>query len=150
MTAPQLTLVSTLHVDVAAPVVVGETAQGTRRLIPILGGAATGRLAGRVLPGGADYQILRRDNVTELEARYVVETQFGLVYVVNHGLRHGPAEAMERLARGETVDSALIYFRAAPRFETAAAELQWLTRALFLCKGARHPAHVELQFYEVL
>ncbi|MDE2361705.1 MAG: DUF3237 domain-containing protein [Hyphomicrobiales bacterium] len=146
---PSLEPVADVAVDVGAPIVVGETSAGLRRVVPILGGVATGRIAGRILPGGADFQILKRDDVTELEARYVIETAGGLVYVVNNGVRSGPKHVMDALARGEKVDPALVYFRAIPRFETAAPDLLWLTRKIFVCSGVRLPDKVVLRFYEL-
>ena len=148
----KLVHVADLKVLVGAPVEIGDTPAGARRMIPILGGEATGpRLKGQVLGGGADYQILRRDGVTELQARYVLELEGGAkVYVENNGLRHGPPELMERMRRGEQVDPKQIYFRATPRFETADKNYLWLTRHIFLCEGVRLPTRVELAFYQVL
>jgi hypothetical protein len=147
--APTLVPIAELSVEVGAPIVVGETPAGLRRVIPITGGTATGRINGRVLPGGADFQILKRDDVTELEARYVIETPTGLVYVVNNGVRSGPKHVMDALARGEKVDPSLVYFRAVPKFETAAPDLQWLTRKIFICAGARMPDRVLMRFFEL-
>jgi hypothetical protein len=140
-----------LTAHVASPIDVGDGPHGRRRVIPILGGTFEGeRLSGRVLPGANDYQIIRRDGVLELEARYVIETTDGaLVYVENRGLRDGPADLLAAQARGEMVDHRQIYFRAAPRFETAAAHYQWLTRRLFISAGKRLPASVELAFFEI-
>lgn len=154
MTAPPIAMptlepVAELNVEVASPIVIGETAAGIRRVIPITGGTVTGKINGRVQPGGADFQILRRDDVTELEARYVIETDEGLVYVVNNGIRTGPKAIMDALARGELVDQSQIYFRAIPRFETAAPSLQWLTKRIFICAGARLPDRVVLRFFEL-
>lgn len=148
---PALVHVADLNVEIGAPIVVGTTPHGLRRVIPITGGTVEGlRLAGRILPGGADFQNIRDDGLAELHARYVIEASSGaLVYVENTGIRHGPREAIERLNRGETVDPALIYFRTVPRFETASPALAWLTRGIFLCSGARHPDRVQLSFFEV-
>lgn len=148
---PTLTPLADLAVSVGPPIEVGTGPHGRRRVIPILGGTVTGeRLSGRILPGGNDYQIIRADNVLELQARYVVETPSGaLIYVENTGMRDGPAELLARQAAGESVDPALIYFRTAPRFETAAPDYQWLTRRIFLACGARRPDRVELRFFEV-
>jgi hypothetical protein len=149
--APILTHVADLAVDVGPPIDVGIGPHGRRRVIPILGGTVTGaRLSGRVLSGANDYQIIRADGVLELQARYVIETADGaLIYVENNGLRDGPAGVLARQAAGEVVDPALIYFRAAPRFETAAPDYHWLTRRIFIATGARRPAHVEIRFFEV-
>jgi hypothetical protein len=137
--------------QVASPIEVGDTPQGARRTIPILSGRVSGpRLSGRLLEGGVDYQLIRPDGLAEIHARYIIETEGGArVYVENTGIRHGPPEAMARLRRGEPVDPALIYFRTVPRFETAAPELAWLQRSIFICAGARLPQAVELRFFEV-
>jgi Protein of unknown function (DUF3237) len=149
--APGLRFVADIRVEVSQPTTIGETGTGLRRIVPILGGTVKGpRLGGRVLPGGADYQILRADGVMELEAKYVLETTSGaLIYVVNRGLRHGPKEAVEKLMRGEAVDPNLIYFRAVPSFETAAPEFRWMMKSLFICSGTRLPNQVRLRLYEI-
>jgi hypothetical protein len=72
------------------------------------------------------------------------------ICVENIGLRHGPADAMERFERGEEVDPSLIYFRTTPRFETAAESYLWLTRQLFAAEGVRRPDRVELALYQTM
>jgi hypothetical protein len=143
--------IADLLVTVGEPIEVGQTAAGFRRLIPITGGVARGpEIRGSILPGGADFQIIRHDGVAELHARYAIRTEDGAVlYIENNGLRHGPAEAMERLRRGEPVEPGLIYFRSAPRFETGAVEYQWLARHLFVAEGVRRPDCVELAIYRI-
>lgn len=151
----QLTHVADVTALVGTPIEIGKTAAGVRRMVPILGGEVSGpRLNGRILPGGADYQLIRSDGVAELQARYVIETEEGSrIYVENSGLRHGPAEAMERLRRGEPVDPALIYFRTTTKFEveiSAQAEAySWLARHVFVCAGVRHPDRVQIAVYQV-
>ena len=150
--ALQLEHVTNLFVEVAAPVEIGETGLGRRRVIPITGGRATGpKLNGIILNSGADFQIVQNDGVTKLEAKYVIEVEGdGRIYVDNFGLRHGPPDVMERLLRGESVDPALIYFRCSPRFETGVESLRWLSRNIFVGSGARHPNHVEIAVWQVL
>jgi hypothetical protein len=149
--APTLTFFADLSVQVASPQEVGRTARGLRRLIPILGGEAVGTgWRARVLPGGADFQLVVSETLAELDARYVLETDAGdLIYVQNRAIRSGPPELMARLVRGEPVDPALIYFRCSPRFETAAASLRWINERLFVGTGARHPDQVVMTFFEV-
>ena len=148
---PGLTLVTDLTVLVAPPIDVGETPHGGRRIVPLLGGTFSGpRLNGRMIPGGSDFQYWRGDGCTEIHARYVLETGEGaLIYAENTGLRHGPPEAMERLARGLPVDPAQIYFRSVARLETSAKDLGWLNRGIFLCSGARFPDRVLIRIFEV-
>src|SRR5689334_1077395 len=129
----------------------GDTPLGRRRIIPITGGRFEGeRLRGRVLPGGADWQIIRPDGVADLDARYTLETSDGaLVYVRNKGYRHGPAEVIQRLGRGEAVDPSLYYMRTTPRFETGDPRYKWLNLLVCVATAARRPAAVELDVYEV-
>ena len=139
------------EITLAPPQELGATPLGRRRVIPITGGSFRGeRLAGRVLPGGADWQVIRADGVAELDARYTLETEDrGLIYVRNFGYRHGPAEVIQRLAAGEPVDPALYYMRTTPRFETGAERYQWLNRIVCVATGARRAAAVELEVFEV-
>jgi hypothetical protein len=144
--------VTDLMVTVAAPIEIGATHAGTRRVIPITGGEAKGPgLRGQVLPAGADFQVLRHDGVIDLHARYAIQTGDGaMIYVENTGLRHGPADAMEKLQRGEEVDASLLYFRTTPRFETGAEPYLWLTRHVFVAEGIRRTDCVELAVYQIL
>ena len=149
---PRLVFAFSLHIKVAAPLVIGDVPGGLRRVVPIMGGTVEGpRLRGRVLPGGADIQIIRPDGLTGITARYVIEAGDGaLITVENTGLRRGPPEAMAKILRGEAVDPALIYFRTAPRFETGAPAHAWLMRGLFVATAERHPEHVAIAVFEVL
>ncbi len=139
------------EIALAAPQELGDTPQGRRRIIGITGGRFSGeRLSGRVLPGGADWQLVRADGVADLDARYTLETADGaLIYVRNRGYRHGPAEVLARLARAEDVDPALYYMRTTPSFETGHARYAWLNRIVCVATGARRPAAVELEVYEI-
>ena len=139
------------EITLAPPQELGDSPLGRRRIIPITGGTFRGeRLSGRVLPGGADWQLIRQDGVAELDARYTLETEDkALIYVRNFGYRHGPADVIKRLAAGEPVDPALYYMRTTPRFETGAERYKWLNRIICVATGARRAAAVELDFYEV-
>jgi len=139
------------EITLAPPQELGETPLGRRRIIAITGGSFRGeKLTGRVLPGGADWQIVRSDGVSELEARYTLETNDrALIYVRNRGFRHGPADILAKLAAGEPVDPSLYYMRTTPLFETGAPHYQWLNRIVCVASGARRAAAVELDVYEV-
>jgi hypothetical protein len=147
--APALEHVADLIVRVSEPIDIGETPQGRRRLVPILEGQVRGVLCGRVLPGGADVQLIT-PTLTTMQARYVIESEHGeLIYVENSGLRAADPQVMARLNRGEVVEPALVYFRTVPRFETAAPRLSWLMSSLFVASGARYPDRVELSVFLV-
>ncbi len=148
---PELNFFADLSVQVDKPHEVGQTHHGVRRLIPILGGQVQGQgWTGRVLPGGADFQLIVNDRMAELDARYVIEVDGGdLIYVQNRAVRAAAPEVMARLVRGEPVDPASVYFRCSPSFETASASLAWITERLFVGTGARHPDRVVMRFFEV-
>jgi hypothetical protein len=130
----------------------GQTPYGERRIIDIVGGTVDGpKLKGKILPGGADWQIVRADGVVHLTARYTAETEArGLILINAEGYRHGPAEVMARLARDETVDPAFYYFRTFMRFETADPASSWLNRILAIGTGARQKGAVQIDVFEVL
>jgi hypothetical protein len=139
------------EIALAQPQELGDTPLGRRRIIGITGGRFAGeRLSGRVLAGGADWQVIRADGVADLDARYTLETaDGGLIYVRNRGYRHGPAEVLKRLASGENVDPSLYYMRTTPSFETGDARYTWLNRIVCVATGARRAAAVELDVFEV-
>ncbi len=149
--APALKFFADLSVSIDAPQELGVTVRGKRRLIPIVGGEVTGNgWRARVLPGGADFQLIVSDTMAELDARYMLETDGGdLIYVTNRAVRSGSADAMARLVRGEAVDASLIYFRCVPSFETASTSLKWISERMFLGTGARFPDKVAMRFFEV-
>jgi hypothetical protein len=141
----------TIHAELEAIMNLGHTPYGERRVIGITGGTVGGpKLSGRILPGGADWQIIRGDGVADIQARYAIETDAGArILVTSDGLRHGPSAVMERLARGDSVDPALYYFRTVMRFETADPTVDWLNRILALARGQREANSVRLDVYEV-
>ncbi len=150
--APQLEFLMEAHVSVGPAQEIGHAPAGERRIIPITGGTFEGpALRGRVLPGGADWQIVRPDNTAELDARYTLETESGgLIYVRNRAIRHGSPEVLRKLREGIPVDKSEYYFRCTPVFETAIPELQWMTRAIFVGDGERFPDTVTIRFWRVL
>jgi hypothetical protein len=140
-----------IHADLGEIVDAGTTPYGGRRTIEILGGRVEGKLTGRILTGGADWQIIRSDGVADIQARYVIEADSGArVLVTSNGLRHGPPEVLAAIARGEPVDPSQYYFRTVLRFEASDARLDWLNRIIGLARGARERLAVKLDVYEVL
>lgn len=154
MTTPSLATkyVFSLSIKVGTPIVVGDLGYGIRRVIPVLGGSVQGEgIKGTIHSGGADFQVIRPDGFTELEAKYAFELDDGaVVYIENIGVRFGPKDALDRIAQGEAVDPALIYFRSVPKFETGHPRYRWLMQNLFIGVGARHPDRVELAVHQVL
>ncbi len=129
----------------------GDIGHGVRRVIPIIGGDVKGEVNGKVHPFGADFQIIRPNELIELEAKYAFETDDGAtVYVENKGIRFGPLELLQKLKRGEPVDPKLIYCRTSPKFETGHNKYRWLMEHLFVAAVARHAARVVIDVHMVL
>ncbi|MDE1993400.1 MAG: DUF3237 domain-containing protein [Rhizobiaceae bacterium] len=130
----------------------GETPNGPRRVRVIYGGRFEGeRLSGRVLDGGSDWQIVRPDGYTVLDVRLTIETDDGaMIYMTYGGLRHGPADVMARIEKGEVVDPASYYFRINPMFETASAKYDWLNGILGIGIGHRFEQGLVYNVFEVL
>jgi hypothetical protein len=149
--APALVFAFELRAQVGEPTEIGEVPHGRRRIVPILGGTVRGPLLNAtVIPGGADWQLIQPDGFSELDTRYTLETDTGeRVYVQNAGIRHASPDVMEKLLAGQIVDPKLVYFRTVPKFETAAPELQWLARSVFVGIGERFPNEVVVRFYRL-
>jgi len=140
-----------LEIDVESPIEIGQTGDGQRRIIPILGGTVSGEIEGTVLEAGADYQLYRDRRPTELVAKYAFETTDGdRVYVENRGIRVADPETKARLREGKPVEPEDVYFCSVPEFETAAPELEWLTESVFVAAGTRQPTGVRLAVYRVV
>src|SRR6202158_5558676 len=150
--ALQTKYVLSLAIKVGAPLGAGDFAYGVRRMVAVLRGDVRGEgIKGSILPCGADFQTIRPNGFTELEAKYAFEMDDGaIVYIENVGIRFGPKELLDRIAKGETVDPALIYFRSVPKFETGAEKYRWLMENLFIGVGARHPDRVVIDVHQVL
>lgn len=140
-----------LNVSVEPPIDVGPAPTGHRRIVPISGGTMAGPvLRGKVLPGGADFQVLHGPELTELDARYIVETDDGaLIHVQNSAIRHGSAGDIARLNRGESVDPTAIYFRCSLRLSTASEEWAWLNQIVAVGTGERFPDFVRIAVFIV-
>jgi Protein of unknown function (DUF3237) len=130
----------------------GAAPPGERRVVPILGGIFEGKeLGGEVLAGGADWQWRWADGTLAIDAHYALRERRGaLIEVRSQGLRAGPPEVLERLARGEAVPAGDYYFRTVLRFTTGDAPLGWLNRIIGIATAARHARRVELDVYRLL
>jgi len=149
---PQFEFLMSLAVDVGEVVSMGAAPLGERRVIGILGGTFEGpEMRGEVLPGGADWQVARKDGVLDLDARYALKEQAGgLIRVVSQGYRHGSSDVLAALARGEDVDPAKYFFRTIMRFETGAPYLEWLNKTIAVATAERKARQVLLSAYRLL
>lgn len=150
---PSLEHLCDLAVTIAAPVEIGLTPAGLRRMIPITGGTVNGpRMNGKVLAGGADFQlILGGGTQAHLDARYVIELDDGCrVFVQNTALRVASLENSQRIMQGQPVHPDEVYFRCQPKLEATTAAWAWLNELQCIGTGRRAPDGVFLSFYRVL
>ena len=146
---PSLEHVCDLQVSLAPILEMGRGRAGERRIIPIIGGRVSGPLLrGRILKLGADWQTNFVDGLAELDTRYAMETEDGaIIEIVNIGYRHGPAEVMDAINRGESVSPDDDYMRTHARLETGDRRYAWVNRTLFVGVGARHKQSVQLRLF---
>jgi muconolactone delta-isomerase len=148
----RLTPVYRLEATVGQPLELGETRYGRRRIVPLTGGTFTGPdLSGTLLPGAsADWQTVLPDGTALGEIRYTLQTKEGdLLYVQSRGVRHGSADVLARLRRGEEVDPSEYTFRTSTQIETAAPGLDWLNKGVFIGVAGRRPGGVIYETYLV-
>jgi hypothetical protein len=131
----------TVRIIAAPSQKIGAIPHGMRTIVPVTGGDFEGpRLRGRIVPGGGDWLLLRSDEVLELDLRITLETDDqALIHMSFQGLRHGPADVIARLGRGEVVDPASYYFRTVPRFETSAEKYAFLNRIISVSVSETRP-----------
>ena len=126
---------------------------GWRSAVYVDGGEIDGPLMkGKAVPNsGGDYAHFRPDDTAVFDARYMLETDDGVIIQIrNKGLRHGPPDVMARLAAGDEVDPAEYYFRTVPEFIAPNGKYEWMNRSIFICSGARYPAGIKLWVWRVL
>jgi Protein of unknown function (DUF3237) len=134
----------------------GVTRAGHRRVVPIAGGRVGGlpggqtRLDAEILPGGADWQVVRPDGTIEIDTRYSARTPAGEhLHFRTAGVRSGPPDVLAALLRGEDVDPASYYFRVAVYLETSAPRLAFLERSIFIASAVRGADSVSYTAYRV-
>ena len=142
---PGLEFVCELRVNCGPAYTVGQTAHGTRVVIPILGGTFSGpAMKGEIIGGGADYQLVDQERGrNEIEAIYSIRTDDGVyIHIRNCGLI--------TMNRGENGDPEF-YFRTAPKFEAPQdSPYDWLNNAIFVCMPGFAPDCICLRVWKVL
>jgi hypothetical protein len=148
---PSLDHVCDIEVQLDAIAEMGVGRAGRRRIIPIIGGSVVGpRLNGRVKNVGADWQTIYDNGLAELDTRYALETDDGaIIEIINYGYRHGPAEVLAAIARGDTVSPDDYYMRTHARLETGDPRYEWVNKTLFVGTGGRLKSSVLISLFEL-
>jgi hypothetical protein len=154
---PELTTLATkplfiFQIEVKPPSIIGATPGHDRRVGEIAGGRFEGeKLRGKILSGGSDWQSLRADGATTLNVRLVMQTDDGALIAMTYlGVRHGPKEVLDRIARGESVNPSEYYMRATPYYETSSEKYGWLNRVVSVAYGHRVAGGAIYQVFEIL
>ena len=136
---------------VEAPVDLGPTAVGTRRIFAARGGRFEGdRLSGVVRPGGGEWLLDAGDGFGQVDVRLLLETDDGVPFYMRYsGLMDFNATVAEKLAAGQSTDFGDNRFLTQVRFECGHADYAWLTRTIAVGEGRMHPDCVEYAIYEV-
>ena len=144
-------LVCRIRGELGAVQEIGDVSAGRRRVVPIAGGRVDGPLlAGEIIPGGADWQLVAPDGSAAIEARYTIRADDGgLILVHSRGVRSGEPAVLARLAAGEPVDPGEYYFRTLVTLETSAPAHTWVNGRLFIAVAAREPSAVVIDLYEL-
>lgn len=120
---PTLTHVFDIRAEIGEAINGGPNPHGVRVTIPITGGTVTGKVNGRIIPGGADYQLVNPDQRrSELQAIYTIMTNDSVaIHVCNEGInRFAPDDS---------------YFMTSPKFECdITSPYDWLNNRIFLCR----------------
>ncbi|UZJ50685.1 hypothetical protein CBS101457_000005 [Exobasidium rhododendri] len=122
---PSLRFIFRLTSTLAAPIIIGDSGQGTRKVVPLTGGAlksSVGGLTGedafdeaQCIDGGADFLTVDPNLFSRLDARYVFRLKSGHhLYFQSSGNRYVPSgnpEDTAMLNSGEDIEPSKYYFR---------------------------------------
>lgn len=120
---PTLTHVFDIRAEIGEVINGGQNPHGVRVTIPITGGEVTGKVNGKIIPGGADYQLVNPDQQrSELQAIYTIMTNDSVaIHVCNEGIN--------RFASDDS------YFMTSPKFECDInSSYNWLNNRIFICR----------------
>jgi hypothetical protein len=152
-TPPQFEFAFSVQVEITPKKTFGQLPHGYERaIVEVLDGAFEGpNIKGRVLPGGADWAMVRPDGVLQFDARYTLKEDDGtLIYLQNRGYRWGSVEAMARMARREEVNPSEYYMRVSPLFEVAPGKHDWLNKYVFFGVADKIPTGNIIRYFKVL
>ncbi|MCQ2974869.1 MAG: DUF3237 domain-containing protein [Bacteroidales bacterium] len=141
---PELEFVFELKVVCSQAFSCGNTSHGERVVIPITGGTFEGpNIKGKVLPGGADYQLVdKSQNRNEIEAIYCIQTDDGVnIHVRNWGLI---------VSGKDEKGNPTFYFRTSPKFDAPNdSKYNWLNNNIFVCVPGFGDGYISLKIWKV-
>lgn len=152
---PNLSHLFTLSASVGDSNDTGEAPTGRRIRDSVGEGTFVGeRLRGQLMPGSADWRLLRPDFSSVIDARVMLRTDDGAFIYMSYGGRVVvPADLLGQArdpARRHLLDPATYYIRVAPTFETGAANYRWMNDIVCIGTGRLTARGLDYEIFEVV
>ena len=141
-----------LMMEITGSYMLGESPVGKRRLDRLDKGHFKGpKVQAEIVTGGMDILLGGTDGAVRPDVRLILKLDDGeILLIVYRGVRHAPAEVMQRIAGGERVPPDEYYLRTSLVFETASGKYDWMNRIVGVGVGRREPGAVFYDVFEIL
>ena len=145
------TYLGELMMEVTGSYLLGEAPLGKRRLDRLDKGHFKGpKIQAEIVTGGMDILLGGTDGAVRPDDRLILKLDDGEILLIQYrGVRHAPAEVMQRIAQGERVPPDEYYLRTSLVFETASKNYHWMNRIVGIGVGRREPSAVFYDVFEV-
>ena len=146
------TYIGELRIEVTGSYMLGGSPLGQRRLDRLDKGHFKGpKVEAEIVAGGMDLLLGGADGALRPDVRLVLKLDDGeTLLIVYRGVRHGPPEVMQRIAKGEQVPPHEYYLRTGLVFETASRKYDWMNRIVGVGVGRRALGAVFYDVFEIL
>lgn len=131
-------LVMKIHVRCEKDMEVKNDGSGYQRVIPIVGGTFEGKISGTVVPGGADWNTKRENEVFHVFAKYLLKTDDGFYIAVEN--------------EGKIANAYEAFIKTSPRFQVDGdSKYAWLNSGVYVgsLAGGKEEGQVEITVYKL-
>ena len=141
-----------LMMEITGSYMLGDAPVGRRRLDRLDKGHFKGpKVQAEMLTGGMDILLGGTDGAVRPDVRLILKLDDGEILLIQYrGVRHAPAEVMQRIGKGERVPPGEYYLRTSLVFETASKKYGWMNRIVGVGVGRREPSAVFYDVFEIL
>jgi len=141
-----------LMMEITGSYMLGDAPVGRRRLDRLDKGHFKGpKVQAEMLTGGMDILLGGSDGAVRPDVRLILKLDDGEILLIQYrGVRHAPAEVMQRIGKGERVPPGEYYLRTSLVFETASKKYGWMNRIVGVGVGRREPSAVFYDVFEIL
>lgn len=140
-----------LMMEITGSYMLGDAPVGRRRLDRLDKGHFKGpKVQAEMLTGGMDILLGGTDGAVRPDVRLILKLDDGEILLIQYrGVRHAPAEVMQRIGKGERVPPGEYYLRTSLVFETASKKYGWMNRIVGVGVGRREPSAVFYDVFEI-